>query len=156
MKARLRPPHPSKCAGLTELCLRSKAHWGYDKRFMAACRAELTLTTLELSPRRCAVLEHGDALVGFVQIAVDLPTADLTKLFVAPAAMGHGYGAHLFAWAADAARQHGADVLTIEADPQAGPFYTRMGAIQVGQAPSGSIAGRMLPLLEYDLTDLAA
>ncbi|HBF81114.1 MAG TPA: GNAT family N-acetyltransferase, partial [Streptomyces sp.] len=31
-------------------------------------------------------------------------------------------------------------------------FYTAMGAVRVGAVPSGSVPGRMLPLLELALT----
>ena len=32
----LRTPGPDEAAALTELCLRSKAVWGYDAQFMKA------------------------------------------------------------------------------------------------------------------------
>ncbi|WP_067619878.1 hypothetical protein [Alicyclobacillus acidiphilus] len=41
------------------------------------------------------------------------------------------------------------DELTIRPDPNAEPFYLAMGAQRVGEVPSGSIPGRMLPLLQY-------
>jgi hypothetical protein len=41
----------------------------------------------------------------------------------------------------------GAHRLSVEADPGAAPFYRRMGAQDVGLAPSRSITGRMLPKL---------
>jgi hypothetical protein len=45
----------------------------------------------------------------------------------------------LQAWATDVAKKLGATRLTIEADPNAAPFYRGMGAYDVGQAPSGSV-----------------
>ena len=42
--------------------------------------------------------------------------------------------------------------MTILADPHAAPFYERMGARFVRNAPSDAIPGRTLPLYEYDLT----
>jgi hypothetical protein len=45
----------------------------------------------------------------------------------------------------------GARRVFIEADPDAAPFYRRMGARDAGLAPSGSIAGRMLPRLVFEL-----
>jgi hypothetical protein len=41
----------------------------------------------------------------------------------------------------------GADRMVIEADPDAAPFYRRIGAKDCGLVPSGSIPGRMLPKL---------
>ncbi len=41
--------------------------------------------------------------------------------------------------------------MTIEADPDAAPFYRRLGARDTGLVPSGSIAGRWLPKLIVEL-----
>jgi hypothetical protein len=55
--------------GLSELCLRSKAVWGYDQAFLEACRSELTLLPEELRTTLVAVAEKrimaNDAPVGF-------------------------------------------------------------------------------------------
>ena len=68
----------------------------------------------------------------------------MLKLFVEPSALRSGTGKALLAWATDVAKKLGATRLTIEADPDAAPFYRRMGAYDVGQAPSGSVPGRMI------------
>jgi GNAT superfamily N-acetyltransferase len=78
------------------------------------------------------------------------PDADLQKLFVEPATLRGGVGKALFAWAIEAARDMGAVRMTIEADPDAAPFYRRLGARDAGLAPSGSISGRTLPKLVLD------
>jgi hypothetical protein len=65
----------------------------------------------------------------------------LLKLFVEPSAFRSGTGKE----------KTGATQLTIESDPDAAPFYRRMGAYDVGQAPSGSVPGRMLPKLAMNL-----
>jgi hypothetical protein len=44
--------------------------------------------------------------------------------------------------------------LRIEADPNAVGFYRAMGAEQIGEAPSGSVPGRSLPLLAFKLADV--
>ncbi len=134
---------------MNAMILRAKAHWGYDAAFMAAVADELTITADALGPD--LVVWHDQSPVGMARVVVQGRTAWLEELFVDPAAMGQGIGAKLFAWAADRARQQGAQVLQVDSDPFALPFYLRMGAVQVGQAPSGSIPGRMLPRLDYDL-----
>jgi GNAT superfamily N-acetyltransferase len=95
------------------------------------------------------VAEQYDRVVGFHGVA---PYADavveLTWLFVAPAAMGHGTGRALLADAVSVARRAGARALHIESDPHAVGFYQRAGARQTGIVPSASIPGRALPALE--------
>jgi GNAT superfamily N-acetyltransferase len=148
---RLRAPSAHECPALTELCLRSKAVWGYDRAFMDACRAELTLTPRDLETTQLQVVEQDGAVVGVAQISAEGGLAHLEKLFVEPKILRAGLGAALFDWAKKAARDLGATAMIIEADPDAAPFYRRMGARDDGVAPSGSIPGRVLPRLRLDL-----
>lgn len=112
------------------------------------------------------VVREGDIVAGRVLVATDaadapvavacvLPegeTADLDLLFVDPPAMGAGAGRALFAASVELAKSFGARTLAILADPNAGVFYARLGALFVRNAPSDAIPGRVLPLYEYDLT----
>lgn len=129
--------------------------WGYDSDFMEACRGELSIDPSDLRYTSIAVAEQDGGLAGVAQIKVTGSDADLLKLFVEPAVLRSGIGRALFAWAADLATSQGADRLLIEADPDAAPFYRRMGARDVGLAPSGSIPGRTLPKLVKDLCSIS-
>ena len=148
---KIRPPRIDELTGLSDLCFRSKAVWGYDENFMEACRGELSFEPRDLELTPIAVAELNGKSIGVVQVKVVDGEADLLKLFVEPSALRSGTGKALFAWAIDVVKKLGATRLTIEADPDAAPFYRRMGAIDVGQAPSGSVRGRMLPKLAMNL-----
>jgi GNAT superfamily N-acetyltransferase len=147
----VRAPTVEELPALSALCFRSKAVWGYDNDFMEACRTELTLQASELRSSSIAVAEGSWGIVGVAQIKVVGSEADLLKLFVEPTALGNGVGTALFLWAMNKARSKGAQRLLIEADPDAAPFYRRMGAEDCGLAPSGSIPGRTLPKLVKEL-----
>jgi len=151
MQTLIREPDVAELPALSELCLRSKGVWGYDAGFMAACRAELAFHPDDLTSSRIAVAERAGTIVGVVQVRMTGEEADLLKLFIEPSALRGGIGKVLFAWATDVARGMGATRLTIEADPDAAPFYRRLGARDAGLVPSGSIAGRMLPKLILEL-----
>jgi GNAT superfamily N-acetyltransferase len=147
----LRPPRSDELPLLSELCLRSKASWGYDAAFMAACRAELMLCPEELRTTHLQLAEETAGPLGLAQVAIEEGRADLLKLFVEPARQKGGIGRLLMAWALATARALGASEMVIEADPGAVGFYRRFGASQAGWAPSGSIPGRRLPRLVLDL-----
>ena len=147
----LRTPRPEEAARLTELCLRSKAVWGYGAEFMRACRDELTLAPERMRASRLQVAEVDGCLVGVVEVTLKGAIADLDKLFVEPARLRNGAGRSLFAWARRTAREAGAATLVIDADPDAAGFYLRMGAIEDGVVPSGSIPGRVIPRLTLAL-----
>ncbi|WP_315838341.1 GNAT family N-acetyltransferase [Bradyrhizobium prioriisuperbiae] len=139
---------------LSDLCLRSKAVWGYDQAFLEACRSELALRPDELATTRIAVAETDGGIAGVVQIKVMGTDAELLKLFIAPHGLRRGLGRTLFNWAAVEAKHMGATHLLIEADPDAAPFYRRLGAHDVGVAISQSIPGRTLPKLRFEITNV--
>jgi len=147
----LRPPLVEELPALSALCLRSKAVWGYDKDFIEACRNELTIEPCDMQSSTIAVAEESGRIVGMAQVKVTGDDADLLKLFVEPTVLRAGVGTRLFHWAISEAARMGADRMLIEADPEAAPFYRRMGAKDCGLAPSGSIPGRMLPKLVREL-----
>lgn len=146
---KLRAARIDELAALSALCLRSKAVWGYDRAFLEACRAELTLSPLTLA--NVQVAESDGNVVGVAEISVEGGIAHLEKLFVEPAHLKSGAGRVLFAWAKVEAAGRGAKALVIESDPDAAPFYRRLGARDDGVVPSGSIPGRFLPRLVLDL-----
>jgi hypothetical protein len=95
----LRTPRPDEAAILTELCLRSKAVWGYDEEFMLAFRNELTLTRSAMQSSHLKVAEIDGDLVGMAQVSVRSDIAELDKLFVEPTRLRSGSGRALFVWA---------------------------------------------------------
>ncbi len=147
----LRPARPDEAHALSELCMISKAHWGYDDAFMAACREELTITAADFDHSQIQVADDNGALAGMAQLQVEGDKAELDKLYVHPDFIGAGAGRSLFEWALSEARAAGATFMTIDGDPQAAGFYRRMGAIDDGESPSGSIPGRTLPRLRITL-----
>jgi GNAT superfamily N-acetyltransferase len=147
----LRPGRDDEAAPLSELALRSKGHWGYDQAFLDACREELTLTPAQVRAKRTIVAERGGRVVGFYTLAGEPPVACLDHLFVEPDEIGSGVGRALWGHAVHAAQSLGFTRLEIEADPDAEAFYLAMGARRRGTVPSGSIPGRALPLLAYEV-----
>lgn len=133
-------------AALTDLCMRSKAYWGYDDAFMAACADVLRVTRDDLK-HPVAVVRDGPTFAGMVQVRLNGGEADLAKLFVAPDHMGRGVGTALIGWAKAQARDAGVSALRVESDPDAEAFYLSHGARRIGHTPSEAIPGRMLPLL---------
>ena len=145
------PPTSADLPALSALCLRSKGHWGYSSDFLDACRTELTLTKRDLTETEMLIAKHDDKYTGLVQVTRDQDPASLLRLFVDPPFIGTGLGRTLFDWAIAKARSQGREAIMIDADPNAASFYIAMGADLIGEIPSGSIPGRVLPLLRFAL-----
>lgn len=136
---------------LSELALRSKALWGYDNEFLEACRTELEITGEYIRSSEVFVLELSGAVVGFYAFFGQVPDATLDFLYVDPRFIGQGHGKTLWKHAVGHAIELGYHQFTLDGDPYAEPFYLRMGAERVSEVPSGSIPGRMLPQLKYEI-----
>ncbi len=147
----LRSPQPDQAAALSDLCLRSKAVWGYDVAFLEACRPALTLTADDWMDSDLQVVMEGERILGLAQVRGSGQVVELDKLFIEPEARAAGIGRQLFDWCVAAARKRGATVMTIDADPGAADFYRRMGAVDDGIVASSVIPGRFLPRLKVDL-----
>lgn len=149
----IRPARAGEGQTLTALCVRSKAHWGYDAAFMRLSAVALVVEECDVAAGRVLVATDAvDSLLGAAVVLGAGDTVDLDALFVDPPAIGSGAGRALFSAVARLARGLGARRMTVLADPNAVPFYQRMGARFLRNAPSDAIPGRTLPLYEYDLT----
>jgi GNAT superfamily N-acetyltransferase len=151
-EVRIRRALPEEAGALTELIMRSKAHWGYDAAFLEACRPGLTMRRESIERDHVVCAEVGGDLAGVAHVATqDDGEAYLDDLFVEPAYMGRGVGkllwGHAVAWAAAT----GATAMVFGADPNARPFYEHLGAVVVGEIASTIISGRTTPRMRYDL-----
>lgn len=151
MALTLREPNKTELPFLSDLCLRSKAHWGYDAEFIEACRDVLSITEADLARDHIVVAEQDGEIVGVVHVQEEGSDAILDKLFIEPNAIGGGVGKSLYAWAEATARNLGAANMKIDSDPQAEAFYVKMGAKTIGRIASTAVEGRTLPLMSVSL-----
>ena len=147
----VRRARPDEAEALSELAMRAKASWGYDADFMEACRAELTLTPEQMLAWQVWVAEADGQIAGMVALSLEGGAA-VEDFFVEPAFQGRGVGAGLMATLVAAARAAGAQVLEVDADPNAEAIYARLGFETFGRSPSGSIPGRWLPRMRMRLS----
>ena len=147
----IRAARAGEAASLTALCVRSKAHWGYDAEFMRLSARTLMIREGDIATGRVLVATMDKTSIAVASVLGEGETVDLDTLFVDPPAIGSGAGRALFEACVVLARRLGARQMTILADVHAAAFYERLGARFVRQAPSDAIPGRILPLYEYDL-----
>lgn len=148
----VRDARPDEAGLLSALALRSKALWPYSAQFIEACRDELTYTAAQLAHPEMVfrVAAQGDVVAAFC--ALDLRPAgdgELLALFVDPEHVRRGLGERLWRDAVATARQRDVAALAIASDPYAEPFYAKMGARKIGEIPSHSIPGRVLPQMRF-------
>lgn len=147
------PASAGDAPALTELATRSKAHWPYPEEWLAEWRPQLRITEELVASAAVFVARRGSTSLGFYALAITGRTASLEHLWVDPSAMRQGIGRALFEHARDRAGQLGCEILRIDSDPHAEPFYLAMGAARVGTVPA-PVAGhrRELPRLQIRCT----
>ena len=153
-KLSMRRATPQDAVTLSELAMRSKAHWGYSAAFMEACRAELAVTPRQITDASFTVelVRSGQETIGYFAmerlVATDF---ELAALFVEPAWIGCGAGRRLMQRALEAMTEQGGTRLLVQGDPHVERFYLAAGCKRIGERESGSIPGRMLPLFVCEL-----
>ena len=150
-QAYIRAAHVEEAAALSELAVRSKAHWGYDAAFIDACREDLTITGDDIGRGSVFVLDADECPIGFYTLHGSGDEAILGDLFVEPDLIGRGHGRLLWAHARETARRMGYTAMIVHSDPHAGGFYLAMGAARLGGVPSTVSPGRVLPLMRVAL-----
>ncbi len=149
----IRRARSSDVQTLTALAFRSKASHGYDQAFMEACREEITIHERTPEERELWVAEApGGTILGFYGLwPTEEQLSEVDPVYVDPDNQGIGVGRALWAHLEGSAERAGASIIGLDADPHAVGFYEKMGCKVTGEAPSGSIPGRMLPRMEKPL-----
>jgi GNAT superfamily N-acetyltransferase len=148
----IRRAYPAEAEVLSALALLSKAHWGYDADFLAACRDDLTLSPDDIANSKVYVCDGAMAPSGYYRLVLKGDgVAELDALFVEPAAMRQGVGRRLWQHAVATAENLGCSEMIWQSDPQAEGFYLAMGAQRSGASESTVMPGRMLPLMRFRL-----
>jgi GNAT superfamily N-acetyltransferase len=147
----IRPGRADDAGPVSAMALRSKGHWGYSEEFLEACRDELTYSEADCLSGDLHVAESGSALAGFFLLSGTAPDGAIEAIFVDPPWIGRGLGGLLITRALDLARSRGITRVSVDSDPGAEPFYLHHGARRVGEVASGSIPGRVLPQLVFEI-----
>ncbi|MEZ5306551.1 MAG: GNAT family N-acetyltransferase [Pyrinomonadaceae bacterium] len=142
----------SDCAELTELALRSKAHWGYDAEFLEACRDDLTVSEAIIAgdDSYAPIARIDGRLAGFaLLLRTGNLTGELEFLFIDPRSIGFGLGRELFNACLKQGKLWKLERIKVVSDPNASGFYESMGAVRCGEEASSSVRGRVLPIYEF-------
>ena len=134
---------------LSDLALRSKAHWGYAEDVLEQWRTELTISPHEISAHPTFVATIDEDVAGFYSLLPSAGPWAMNHFWVSPECMQRGVGRCLLAHALAIARARGASKVDIDADPNAEGFYVRCGAFRTGEvsAPIPGQPARVRPLL---------
>jgi GNAT superfamily N-acetyltransferase len=134
---RLRWAREDEVLVLEDLQREASLIWDEYRADLLAHPDAIEVPLADVREHRVRVHERGGAVTGYATV-LPLPdgSAELDALFVRPALMRRGIGALLVGDAVQRARDAGADLLVVTANPRAETFYGRCGFRTVGEAPT--------------------
>lgn len=107
--------------------------WDYSPEFMAWEPEHIAIAPEHLTGAITNVLEVDGRIGGVYVLRGEPPEMELSRMMLEPGLIGTGLGRRMWEHAVETARSLGVRVLTIDRDPNAEPFYRRMGAVTVGE-----------------------
>lgn len=121
---------------LSELTLRSKAHWGFSQEFLNKCRPHLVIDKKYISEWTVRVLEADEELIGYFSLKTIGGENRLDNLWLEPKFIRKGFGSILLRDAIKAARKLDWSSFRMAVDEHALKFYEKKGAKVIGQVQS--------------------
>lgn len=146
---------PANAGRLSQIAHAAKSYWGYPARWIELWHNQLTVTPAFVEQNEVWNAVCEEQIQGFCSLSGSGETLVLDNLWIMPVCMRQGMGSRLFTHAMLRAAVRGARAVEIESDPNAEPFYQRMGAVTVGEvAYTLEDTRRSLPLMRFDTTHM--
>ena len=133
---------------LTDLCLRSKSHWGYSQEFLERCRPFLTITNEYIHSWPVIVAERDFQILGFYSLRNVSSENRLDNLWVDQPFIGQGLGKKLIQDSFVTAKKLGWDEYFLASEPKAISFYGKFGGKVIGQIQSRLESNLFLPHIQ--------
>jgi ribosomal protein S18 acetylase RimI-like enzyme len=148
----IRPAAPQDAETLTRIARAAKAHWNYAPELLERWRDELTIRPEAVLDHPTFVIEAGGEIAGWCRLLEEDGEVELQHFWIAPHCMRRGLGRVLLHHVCAELAGAGVQWLSIEADPNAEPFYVACGAVRVGEiaAPIPGEPDRIRPLLHLE------
>jgi len=149
----IRRARPEEATLLSDIAWRSKSHWPYAAKQIAAWRSDLAVTPEQISSCPTYAVQSDGIVAGFFMLEPGPADWTLEHLWVLPDYIGRGIGRALLSHAKEVAAAGAAEALTIDADPYAEPFYLACGATRVDivAAPIDGAPDRVRPQMHLPI-----
>ena len=132
----IRRSSPEEATTLTQIALDAKRYWGYPEHWIRHWESDLTISSEFIRDNHVYVADQDGVIKGFYALCIAGNKAELEHMWVTPECIGTGIGKELFLDAMEKAAALNLSAVEISSDPNAAGFYSRMGAMQIGETES--------------------
>lgn len=136
---------------LTNIAIESESFWEYDSDHMEKFKSVYKITEEFISNNSTFVLEKDENIVGFYGFIIENNEPSLEYLYIEPQYINKGYGKLLWNHMVENCKKNSIKGFSIVTSQQTKEFYTKMGAVQVGEIESLVQNVHKIPLLTYTL-----
>lgn len=136
---------------LTAITKKSKAYWGYSAEQIQKWDKNLTISREYIREHSVFKLVENDLIIGYYSyVYEDEKVVKLDNLFILPEHIGKGFGKYLVLDFLNQMKELGIEKVTLESEPNAESFYSKMGFVKIGEFET-SIKDRFMPIMEMKL-----
>lgn len=136
---------------LTSITKKSKAYWGYSVEQIQKWEKNLTISQDYIRDHSVFKLVYNDLIIGYYSyVFKNEKVIELDNLFVLPEHIGKGFGKYLVLDFLNRIKETGIEKITLDSEPHAENFYSKMGFVKVGEFET-SIKNRFMPIMEMKL-----
>lgn len=136
---------------LTTITKKSKAYWGYSDEQIQKWDKNLTISQEYIREHGVFKLVENDLVIGYYSyVFEDEKIVKLDNLFILPEHIGKGFGKYLVLDFLNQMKELGIEKVTLESEPNAESFYSKMGFVKIGEFET-SIKDRFMPIMEMKL-----
>ncbi|MCJ7691722.1 MAG: GNAT family N-acetyltransferase [Clostridiaceae bacterium] len=136
---------------LTNIAIESESFWEYDSDHIEKFKAVYKVTEEFISSNSTFVIEKDGNIVGFYGFIIENNEPSLEYLYIKPQYINKGYGKLLWKHMVANCKNNNIREFSVVTSLQTREFYTKMGAVQVGEIESLVQKGNKIPLLTYTL-----
>lgn len=130
----------------------SKQYWGYSDDFMSEFMELYKFTTKQLEEMEMYLMQVNNKISGMYGFKINnKKELQLDNFFMHPDYIGQGLGKIMWEQCIKTALNYNKQEFIIEADPNAEKFYVKMGCYKTHNIESLIGAGRLVPILKYDI-----
>lgn len=135
---------------LKELVYYSEKSLGFDENYMDMFKDKYNVNKdfLEKSYSYCMIDNNGD-VAGFFGLLNKEGNYELEFFYINSIFIGMGYGKIMFKYLVDKCKELNIKKFYLVTSPESMDFYTKLGAIKIGETISILNNNRIIPRLEY-------
>ena len=134
---------------LSKLIYDSEKSLNFNENYMSAFKDKYNVNKefIQNNPSFCII--ESDKIIGFFGLSKNKDKHELEFFYVDSEYIGKGYGKIMFGFLISECKTLGIKEFNFVTSPQSLEFYTKLGAIKIGETKSLVDESRVIPILKF-------